>query len=155
MRGVMEVSSSHHHHHPVRSPSSEGDSGTDDDDSNSVLSHARRQRPMFPIPHSHWFPRPISFRAYAAPRVVRQQGVSNGLRLHIQVTRPVGRPSPSSSSSSSSLLFIYLFIAVCDFLYRLPIDEWHLYSLLWPSAFSSFGEVVTELDTTAKSSAQS
>lgn len=127
----MEVSSSHHHH-PVRSPSSEGDSGTDDDDSNSVLSHARRQRPMFPIPHSHWFPRPISFRAYAAPRVVRQQGVSNGLRLHIQVTRPVGRPS-----SSSSLLFIYLFIYCCLW-FSLSATYWWMISLLTTLAFCIF-----------------
>ena len=50
------------------------------------------QDPVFyPVPHSHWFPRPIAFRVYNPSWVRSQQdaGSRGTRRLHIQVSRPV------------------------------------------------------------------
>jgi len=46
---------------------------------------------FFPVPQSHWFPRPIAFRAYNPWGGKPQQDVEQkgGRRLHIQVSRPV------------------------------------------------------------------
>lgn len=84
----------------ARSPSSDGIYSSDEEESNSVLPNARGQRPMYPIPQSHWFPRTLAFRVYAPARASRQQAAVNAAervsrqhvgapRLHIQVTRPV------------------------------------------------------------------
>ncbi|KAG0600413.1 hypothetical protein M758_11G031900 [Ceratodon purpureus] len=86
----------------ARSPSSDGIYSSDDEESNSVLPSGRGQRPMYPIPQSHWFPRAIAFRVYVPARGgrVQQQAVGNvaarasrqhvgAPRLHIQVTRPL------------------------------------------------------------------
>lgn len=50
------------------------------------------QDPVFyPVPHSHWFPRPIAFRAYnpSGGRSQQDAGPRGARRLHIQVSRPV------------------------------------------------------------------
>ena len=46
---------------------------------------------FYPVPHSHWFPRPIAFRAYNSSGAGPQQdaGLKGARRLHIQVSRPV------------------------------------------------------------------
>ena len=50
------------------------------------------QEPVFyPVPHSHWFPRPIAFRAYnsSGGRSQQDAGLRGARRLHIQISRPV------------------------------------------------------------------
>jgi hypothetical protein len=46
---------------------------------------------FYPVPHSHWFPRPIAFRAYnpSGGRSQQNAGPRGTRRLHIQVLRPV------------------------------------------------------------------
>lgn len=46
---------------------------------------------FYPVPHSHWFPRPIAFRAYksSGARLQQDGGLKGARRLHIQVSRPV------------------------------------------------------------------
>lgn len=81
---------------PICSPSSEGDPFDEDD--TSVLPKARARRAVFPLPQSHWFPRPIVFRTFKSCLGKKQRGLglNGGGRLHIQVSRPVRFSSPFS-----------------------------------------------------------
>ncbi len=82
----------HHHHHQqqsIRSTSDDGDSGSEDEESTPLHRMA-----MYPVPHSHWFPRSLSFKPWNRVRAVKQQQQqpSGGVlprRLRIQVSRPV------------------------------------------------------------------
>lgn len=49
------------------------------------------ERQFYPVPHSHWFPRPIAFRVYTSSGGKSQHdcGSKGARRLHIQVSRPV------------------------------------------------------------------
>jgi dual specificity protein kinase YAK1 len=82
----------HHHHHQqqsIRSTSDDGDSGSEDEESTPLHRMA-----MYPVPHSHWFPRSLSFKPWNRVRAVKQQQQqpSGGVlprRLRIQVSRPL------------------------------------------------------------------
>ncbi len=89
----------HHEEQRIRSPSDDGDSGSEDDDEETSALHPHR-RGMFPIPHSHWFPRSLSFKPWNGVVVVKEEvkkkhpgGRGGGLglpkTLRIQVSRPV------------------------------------------------------------------
>ncbi|XP_024357303.1 dual specificity protein kinase YAK1 homolog isoform X2 [Physcomitrium patens] len=49
------------------------------------------ERQFYPVPHSHWFPRPIAFRVYTSSGGKSQHdcGSKGARRLHIQVSRPL------------------------------------------------------------------
>jgi hypothetical protein len=88
----------HHKQQRIRSPSDDGDSGSEDDDEEKSALHPHR-RAMYPIPHSHWFPRSLSFKPWNGVVVVKevkkkQPGGGGGVlglpkTLRIQVSRPV------------------------------------------------------------------
>ncbi|KAH8969598.1 hypothetical protein BDL97_02G041900 [Sphagnum fallax] len=88
----------HHEQQRIRSPSDDGDSGSEDDDEETSALHPNR-RAMYPIPHSHWFPRSLSFKPWNGVVVVKevkkkQPGVGGGRlglpkTLRIQVSRPL------------------------------------------------------------------
>ncbi|KAH9574806.1 hypothetical protein CY35_01G078600 [Sphagnum magellanicum] len=88
MRSRMAL---HHHHQQqsIRSTSDDGDSGSEDEE--PTPSH---RMAMYPVPHSHWFPRSLSFKPWNSVRAVKQQQQqpSGGVlprRLRIQVSRPL------------------------------------------------------------------
>jgi len=88
----------YHHHQqqqqqqPIRSPSDDGDSGSEDEETTTL-----HRRAMFPVPHSHWFPRSLSFKPWNGVKTVRHPSGGGGGRggvgvprsLRIQVSRPV------------------------------------------------------------------
>jgi hypothetical protein len=81
----------HHHHHQqqsIRSTSDDGDSGSEDEEPTPLHRMA-----MYPVPHSHWFPRSLSFKPWNRVRAVKQQQQPSGgvlpRHLRIQVSRPV------------------------------------------------------------------
>lgn len=78
---------------PMRSPSDDGDSGSEDEETTTL-----HRRAMYPVPHSHWFPRSLSFKPWNGVKTVRQPSGGGGGRggvggvprsLRIQVSRPV------------------------------------------------------------------
>ncbi|CAM6042723.1 unnamed protein product [Sphagnum compactum] len=90
----------HHEQQRIRSPSDDGDSGSEEDDEETSALHPHR-RAMYPIPHSHWFPRSLSFKPWNGGVVVVKEvkkkqpggggGGGSGLpkTLRIQVSRPL------------------------------------------------------------------
>ncbi len=103
MMSRMSASRKEEHHEEqqrMRSPSDDGDSGSEDDDEETSALHPHR-RSMYPIPHSHWFPRSLSFKPWNGVVVVKEVkkkkkqpgGGGGGLglpkTLRIQVSRPV------------------------------------------------------------------
>ncbi|CAK9227367.1 unnamed protein product [Sphagnum jensenii] len=77
----------------MRSPSDDGDSGSEDEETTTL-----HRRAMYPVPHSHWFPRSLSFKPWNGVKTVRQPSGGGGGRggvggvprsLRIQVSRPL------------------------------------------------------------------
>ena len=95
---------------PICSFSSEGDSFESDEDDTSVLPKAQARRAVFPLPQSHWFPRPIVFRTFKSCLEKKQRGLgmNGGGRLHIQVSRPVRFSSPFPGNLGISIKVVSL-----------------------------------------------
>jgi hypothetical protein len=140
----MSASRKEEHHEEqqrIRSPSDDGNSGSEDDDEETSALHPHR-RAMYPIPHSHWFPRSLSFKPWNGVAVVKEVkkkqpgGGGGGLglpkTLRIQVSRPVRTHCNTlAGDPCTSPLWIRVPIRVLAFL-NVSKSLWQTHILLLP-----------------------